>query len=150
MAVGRSLDLQPLKRLNPLNFHISQIWRHRIQHGYPSIVAPCGGNLLAHPQTLLPRRCRRSWWRCHRPMSCELIDHMSRRWICQVRRGHTLDMRSSLLLRRAQPASVVVSPFIATARVRLLFEQSATSRCPRRLSKAMPLLSNCATSESPS
>ena len=24
MAVGRSLDLQPPKRLNPLNFHISQ------------------------------------------------------------------------------------------------------------------------------
>ena len=37
MAVGRSLDLQPL---NPLDFHISQIWRHRIHHGYHSNVAP--------------------------------------------------------------------------------------------------------------
>jgi hypothetical protein len=41
MAVGRSLDLQPLKRLNPLNFHKISVWRHRIQHGYHSIVAPC-------------------------------------------------------------------------------------------------------------
>ena len=38
MAVGRSLDLQPL---DPLDFHISQIWRHRIHHGYHSNVAPC-------------------------------------------------------------------------------------------------------------
>jgi hypothetical protein len=37
MAVGRSLDLQPL---NPLGFHISQIWRHRIHHGYHSNVTP--------------------------------------------------------------------------------------------------------------
>ena len=37
--MGRSLDLQPL---NPLDFHISQIWRHRIRHGYHSNVAPCG------------------------------------------------------------------------------------------------------------
>ena len=29
MAVGRSLDLQPLKRLNPLNFHKISVWRHR-------------------------------------------------------------------------------------------------------------------------
>ena len=36
--MGRSLDLQPL---NPLDFHISQIWRHRIHHGYHSNVAPC-------------------------------------------------------------------------------------------------------------
>ena len=35
--MGRSLDLQPL---NPLDFHTSQIWRHRIHHGYHSNVAP--------------------------------------------------------------------------------------------------------------
>ena len=41
MAVGRSLALQPFKEVNPLlNFHISQIWRHRTQHGYHSIIAP--------------------------------------------------------------------------------------------------------------
>ena len=37
MAVGRSLDLQPL---NPVGFRISQIWRHRTHHGYHSNVAP--------------------------------------------------------------------------------------------------------------
>ena len=41
MAVGRSLDLRPLERLNPLNFHKISVWRHRIRHGYHSIVAPC-------------------------------------------------------------------------------------------------------------
>ena len=50
MAVGRSLDLQPLERFNPLNFHKISVWRHRIQHGYHSIVAPCaaeeGGPVL--------------------------------------------------------------------------------------------------------
>ena len=40
MAVGRSLDLQPLERLNPLNFHKISVWRHRTQHGFHSIVAP--------------------------------------------------------------------------------------------------------------
>ena len=40
MAVGRSLDLRPLERLNPLNFHKISVWRHRIRHGYHCIVAP--------------------------------------------------------------------------------------------------------------
>ena len=40
MAVGRSLDLQPLERLNPLNFHKISVWRNRTQHGFHSIVAP--------------------------------------------------------------------------------------------------------------
>ena len=48
MAVGRSLDLQLLKRLNPLNFHKISVWRHRIHHGYHSIVAPCPSRLLRH------------------------------------------------------------------------------------------------------
>ena len=46
MAVGRSLDFQSLKRLNPLNFHKISVWRHRIQHGYHSIVAPWGLHAL--------------------------------------------------------------------------------------------------------
>ena len=34
------------KRLNPLELsYLSQIWRHRIHHGYHSIVAPCGQSL---------------------------------------------------------------------------------------------------------
>ena len=41
MAVGRSLDLQPLQRLNPLHFHKISVWRHRIHHGYHSSVACC-------------------------------------------------------------------------------------------------------------
>ena len=59
MAMGRSLDLKPLKEVNcPLNFHIPQIWRHSIIHrGYHSIVAPCAGcngTLLPSTQSTVP------------------------------------------------------------------------------------------------
>ena len=42
MAVGRSLDLQPLERLNPLNFHKISVWRHRIHHGRRAAIETFG------------------------------------------------------------------------------------------------------------
>ena len=70
MAVGRSLDLQPL---NPLDFHISQIWRHRIHHGYHSNVAPWSQQLaVVVPARVFVRSCQVGW-SGHAPQTLRVV-----------------------------------------------------------------------------